>query len=156
MAELKLTALQQRFFLAILEGKTPVDAIRAARPPSAYKIADRTAQQQAQKMLKDSAITDALARARARIAERVELTVGDLVGQLMEARQIALAIDPPQVSAAVAATMGAGKLLGLVIDRSQVEHLRNKPSPVPTKQLELDETQWRRLFDPSFGTRNDR
>lgn len=159
MAELKLTALQQRFFLAVLEGNEPAQALIVARTPRGQqppKIKRSTAMSQGSRMMRNPAIKAALARARANVVARVELRVEDLVEQLMETRRVAFACEPPQLSAAVAATMGAGKLLGLVIDRSQIEHLRNKPSPVPTKALELDETEWRRLFDPKHNNRNDR
>jgi hypothetical protein len=149
MAELKLTALQDRFFLAVLQGASPEQAIRAARGPHGRPLAGKTAKTLGNAMMKVPAVQAALASARARLAERAELTVLDLVDQLMETRALAHSIDPPQLSAAVAASMGAAKLLGLVIDRSQVEHLRSKPALVPTKELELSEDEWRRQFSPS-------
>lgn len=52
--------------------------------------------------------------------ERHNLTIDDLIKELEEARQTALGADTPQSSAAVAATMGKAKLLGL--DKQLVEH----------------------------------
>jgi hypothetical protein len=100
-------------------------------------------------LLRKPAIAGALARARAAIQARVELRVEDFVEQLMETRDLAFKCDPPQLSAAVAATMGAAKLLGLAIDRSEVNIIHNKPSLLPTTQLELSVEEWRRQFDPS-------
>lgn len=150
-----LSPQQHRFLLAVIEGKTYAEAFKAARFPAG--CSDRAAQLGANRMIKDSALREALARAQAQAVEAAGLTVEKLVAQLMEARAIAFACDPPQVSAAVAATMGAGKLLGLVVDRSEVLLRRAKPSPVPVAQVELSESEWRRLFSPQANvTSNDR
>lgn len=146
MAELKLTALQQRFLVAIIEGATPMQAIKAARGPRGYKASEKTLRNEASRMMGNTALRDALARAHDELQAKAELTVLNLVDQLMETRQIAQRIDPPQLSAAVAATMGAAKLLGLVIDRSEVLHAKAKPALLPTKELELSEDEWRRQF----------
>jgi hypothetical protein len=149
MTELKLTALQNRFLLAIVEGKPPAVAMKEARGPRGNPIKDETAKDYGNKMLKDPGIVAALARARDIAIQKAGLRVEDLVQQLMETRQVAFACDPPQLSAAVAATMGAAKLLGLAIDRSEVNVIHNKPSLLPTTQLELSVEEWRRQFDPS-------
>jgi hypothetical protein len=154
MAELKLTALQQRFFLAVVEGKPPAEAFKAARLPGFDKtrhqqITELVAKRRGNELMKHPALQHALARARATMVERIQLRVEDLVEQLMETRQVAFACDPPQLSAAVAATMGAAKLLGLAIDRSEINVIHNKPSLLPTTQLELSVEEWRRQFDPS-------
>lgn len=75
-----------------------------------------------------------------------------IVERLEQCREIALSVDPPQVSAAVAAVMGQAKVLGLVIDRSQVDVVHHKPSLFPVKSLELSEDEWRK----SLNVRNDR
>lgn len=51
---------------------------------------------------------------------RHDLTVGDLLAELEEARQAALGAENPQSSAAVAATMGKAKILGL--DKQIIDH----------------------------------
>jgi hypothetical protein len=148
MTELKLSALQRRFLFAIIEGRTPVQAIKEARGPNTAVSLSRL-KFQANEMTKHPAVVAGLARARDQLVERAVLRVEDLVQQLMETRQVAFACDPPQLSAAVAATMGAAKLLGLAIDRSEVNVIHNKPSLLPTTQLELSVEEWRRQFDPS-------
>lgn len=146
MTELKLSQLQQRFFLAILEGKSPIEAIQTARA-NKLPVSLSRLKAQAHELTNDPAVQAALARARSELQARVELRVEDLVEQLMEARQVALyQCDPPQANAAVAATMGAAKLLGLVIDRKDINVTRDKPSPVAAKQLELTEEEWKRTF----------
>jgi hypothetical protein len=107
-------------------------------------------------LVRKPAVADALAHARAETAKALDITADDIVRKLERAYDVALGVDPPQTGGAVAAAMGIAKLLGLVVDRSEVNITRNKPAPVPTKVLELDEASWRRMFDPSFDKRNDR
>ena len=139
-----LTPQQQRFFFAIVEGKSQVEAYKAAGFRGG-KSADALSRN-ANMIAKSPAIVSALARARAELAAKAELTVTDLVEQLLQTREIALSIDPPQANAAVSATMGIGKLLGLVLDRSELTVIRDKPSPIPVKALELSEEDWKRTF----------
>ena len=51
-------------------------------------------------------------------AKRTEVTIGSLVDELEDARQ--LAIRSKQASAAVAATMGKAKVTGQIVDRAEV------------------------------------
>ena len=53
--------------------------------------------------------------------KRHELTIDDLVAELEEARQAALSAMVVQSSASVAATMGKAKLLGLVVDKTDIK-----------------------------------
>lgn len=150
MAELKLRADQQRFLLLLLEGREPVDAVKVLADKPLTK---KQAQSRAGGMMRSPAMRDALARARATLADRAETTVLDLVRRLETITDAAMTCDPPQMSAAVAATMGIGKLLGLVVDRSQLDVVHHKPALLPTKQLELSEDEWKRQF---LHNRNDR
>lgn len=60
---------------------------------------------------------------------RHNLTVDDLIRELEEARQAALGADTPQSSAAVGATMGKAKLLGL--DKQIVDNISSDGSMTP-------------------------
>ena len=143
MAELKLRADPQQFLLLLPEGREPADAIKALADKPLPK---RQAQARAGGMMRSPAMRDALARARATLADRAETTVFTLVERLERITEAAMACDPPQMSAAVAATMGIGKLLGLVVDRSQLDVVHHKPSRVPTQQVELSADEWKRQF----------
>jgi hypothetical protein len=141
-----LNPVQQRFVSAVLQGKSQAEAYKAAGYPGADKLPAKTAQKKGNSIANGQRVREALARARENVQARVELTTADLVEQLMEARDLAFKCDPPQVSAAVAATLGIGKLLGLAIDRSEVNVIMNKPSLLPTHNLELSVDEWRRQF----------
>jgi hypothetical protein len=99
------------------------------------------------------AMRNALARARAAAVERAGITVDSIVVKLERAYEVALASEPAQTSGAVAAQMGIAKLLGLVIDRGQLDVVHHKPSLLPTKQLELSREEWEKTF---VTGRNDR
>jgi hypothetical protein len=51
--------------------------------------------------------------------EALKITVDDLVRELDEARLIALGAVKPQSAAAVSATLGKAKLLGMLVDRQE-------------------------------------
>ena len=148
---------EQRFVAAIIEGKTQGEAYQIAKFPrrnGAKPVDNLVARKRAGEIIKGNRrVQDALARAQ---RNALDIKVEDIIAMLERAYDVALRVDPPQTGGAVSAAMGIARLLGLVIDRSEVNVTRNKPSPVPTQRLELDETQWRRLFDPSHNNRNDR
>jgi hypothetical protein len=152
---LQLTPSQRVFVELILSGVNQTEALRRSRLPTAKKVKPQTLTKMASELANKPHVLEALARGREIAAKRLNITVDDLVQQLLDARQIALSSDPAQVSAAVAATMGVGKLLGLVVDKSDVT-IRSKPALLPTKQLELSEDDWRRQFDPKHVTHNGR
>lgn len=60
-----------------------------------------------------------VAELQERGAIRAEITVADIIRELEEARTAALAAETPQSSAAVTASMGKAKLLGLVVDKTE-------------------------------------
>ncbi len=60
-----------------------------------------------------------LAELRAPVIKKAQITVEDLLRELEEARTVAMTCETPQSSAAIAATMGKAKLLGL--DKQIVE-----------------------------------
>jgi len=148
VAELKLTPPQQRFVLAICEGKSQADAYRAAKFPRGKPVAQRTAETKGSEMAKGAAVREALARARAGSVAAMSRTVDDIVAKLDAAYELAMSSDPAQTSGAVAAQLGIGKLLGLYVDRKQVDVIHHKPG-FNAKALTLTEDEWSRQFDPS-------
>jgi hypothetical protein len=75
-----------------------------------------------------------------RALKRFDITVDDLIAELEEAREVAKLSS--QSSAMVSATMGKGKLLGLVTDKQEVKGSMNvtmMPSvKVGGKDLEIN------------------
>ena len=60
-----------------------------------------------------------VAELQERGAKRAEVTIASLVEELEQARLAALKAPTPQSGAAVTASMGKAKLLGLVVDKSE-------------------------------------
>lgn len=145
-----LTAQQHRFVLAILAGETQAEAYKAARFPTPgnqqlKEIGKSQANKKAAELMKAAPVRDALAQAQARSLDLAATNLASLVADLQEARNVALHGEFPQANAAVAATMGIAKLLGLAVDRAQIEHVVHKPG-FSSKALELSEDDWKRQF----------
>ena len=102
----------------LIDSNATQAAIRAGySEKSAYSIAGEN--------MKKPEIVDAIAKGRAEIAKRNELTIDDIIRELEEARTAALTAESPQSSAAVAATMGKAKVLGMLVDKSEVKNEGN-------------------------------
>ena len=116
MSDKKLTPKQQRFVSEyLIDSNATQAAIRAG-------YSEKTAQQTGSRLLLNVVIQAAIKAGQKNIAKRNDLTVDDLVRELEEARIAALTAESPQSSAAVAATMGKAKMLGLIIDKTENKH----------------------------------
>lgn len=112
----KLTGKQQRFVSEyLIDGNATQAAIRAG-------YSEKTANPQGNRLLANVSVSAAIKAGQKNIAKRNDLTVDDLVRELEEARIAALTAESPQSSAAVAATMGKAKMLGLIIDKTENKH----------------------------------
>lgn len=110
-----LTDKQARFVDEyLIDSNGAYAAIRAG-------YSEKTAPQKACALLKEPHIKAAIDKGRAKIAKRNDLTIDDLLAELEQARVAALTAENPQSSAAVAATMGKAKMLGLLIDRAETK-----------------------------------
>lgn len=117
-----LTPKQEAFCLAYIETGNASEAYRRA----GYSAGNaKTTNEAASRLLKNSKVLARVMALQQRHVERHQITVDDLVRELDEARRLALDTEAP--AAAVAATMGKGKLLGLVVDRNQLTGDPNNP-----------------------------
>lgn len=140
----KLSLQRARFVVLLLEGKTQTAAYKGAGYVASN---DRVATTNAQRLFKTEAVQGALAQARAAAAQRAVVTVETIAAELDHVAAVALAADPPQTSAAVAAALGKAKLYGLLVDRKLIDTVIHKPA-LHSKALELSEEEWQRQFDP--------
>lgn len=104
-----LTPKQQRFVLEYLQDHNGTQA--AIRTGYSAK----TAKQQGSRLLADPRIQAAVRAGQKKVAKKAEVTVDSLMAELEEARKLAL--KEKQASAAVTATMGKGKLAGLLVEK---------------------------------------
>ncbi len=110
-----MTPKQEAFCLAYIETGNASEAYRRAY--NAENMKPETVNRKAKDLLDNGKITARLAELREPILERHGDTVDSLLEELESARARALAVDRP--SAAVSATMGKARLLGL--DRQQLD-----------------------------------
>lgn len=105
----------ERFAQELAKGKSASEAYEAA----GYK----PHQPSASRLLSKAIVAARVTELQAKVAEKAEITALDIVRQLDEDRQLAVSLG--QSSAAVSATMGKAKLLGLIVDKADVtNHVR--------------------------------
>lgn len=104
--------------MAYLETGNASEAYRQAY--NAENMKPETVNRKAKELLDHGKISARIEALQEGHRERHRITVDDLLAELEEARQVALGQSNPQSSAAVAATMGKAKLLGL--DKQLIEH----------------------------------
>ena len=109
--ELKLTIKQEAFARAYVETGNASEAYRRAYNAENKKQA--VVAVRACELLAHSKVSVMVQQLKYQAAERHAVTVDSLVNELEEARLAALGAENPQSAAAVAATMGKAKLMGL-------------------------------------------
>lgn len=129
-----LTAKQEAFCLAYLETGNASEAYRKAY--NAENMKPETVNRKAKELLDHGKISARIEALQEEHRERHKITVDDLLAELEEARQVALGQNNPQTSAAVAATMGKAKLLGL--DKQILEHSGPNGGPIPTMPTTIE------------------
>lgn len=108
----KLTPKQEQFCLLYIELGDASEAYRQSYHCS--KMKPETINVKASELLKNGKIAVRVQELHDSHRQRHNIVVDDLLDELEEARQAALkAMPSPQCSAAVGATMGKAKLLGL-------------------------------------------
>ena len=115
MDKIKLTPKQERFCQVYIETGNASEAYRQAY--NAEKMRPDTVNNKAYGLLHKGEIRARLDELRAEHKKRHEITVDTLVAELEEARKLAFETD--KAAAAVSATMGKAKLLGLVVDKQE-------------------------------------
>jgi phage terminase small subunit len=113
-----LTQKQERFALLFHETGNASEAYRQAYDAEGMK--PETIHKRASELLMNGKVTGMLTQLRNEAAQRSAITVDDLLVELEEARKAALTSPTPQAGAAVTATMGKAKLLGLDVAKLEV------------------------------------
>ncbi|URW84479.1 terminase small subunit [Alcaligenes sp. DN25] len=129
-----LTPKQEAFALAYVETGNASEAYR--RSYNAEKMKPDSVNRKAKELLDHGKITARINELQAGHADRHKLTVDDLLAELEQARLAALTAETAQSSAAVAATMGKAKLLGL--DKQVIEHSGPNGGPIPTSPTVIE------------------
>lgn len=115
MDKIKLTPKQEAFCYSYMQTGNASGAYRAAY--NAEKMKPESVAVQAAKMLASPKIALKIDALRAELRQRHQITVDDLVAELEEARK--MAFETEKAAAAVQATLGKAKLLGLVVEKQE-------------------------------------
>ncbi|MDI3184647.1 terminase small subunit [Pseudomonas paracarnis] len=118
----------EKFCLAYVETANAAESYRIAY--NTENMATATIGREGYNTLQKPQVQARLEELRKKVMERHEITVDTLLAELEEARKAALDADTPQTSAAVSATMGKAKLLGL--DKKIVELTGKNGAPIET------------------------
>ena len=126
-----LTPKQEKFCMLYIELGNASAAYRQSY--DAEDMNENTVNKNASVLLDNTKIATRLEQLRNEHKQAHKITVADLLEELEEARQAALGAENPQSSAAVAATMGKAKILGM--DKQVIDHTSSDGSmrPSPTR-----------------------
>lgn len=113
-----LTIKQEKFCMMYVETGNASEAYRQAY--NAENMTQNAVAVEACRILDSPNISLRIKELKSGHTKRHEITIDDLVAELEEARACALNGETKQTSAAVAATMGKAKLLGLVTDKQEL------------------------------------
>lgn len=124
-----MTPKQEKFAQLYVELGSAAEAYRQAY--KADRMKPDTVYQRAHDLLQNGKIKVRVETIREAARERNKVTVDSLLAELEEARSIALGAETPQTSAAVSATMGKAKLVGL--DKQILDMRSSDGSMTPTR-----------------------
>ena len=110
-----MTPKQEKFCQVYIETGNASEAYRQAY--NTEKMKPESVNSKGYQLLQQVQITARLGELRAEHKKRHEITVDTLVAELEEARKLAFETD--KAAAAVQATMGKAKLLGLVVEKQE-------------------------------------
>ena len=114
-----MTPKQEQFARLYVETGNASEAYRQAYNTDNMK--PETVTNEAYKLLQDPDISAMVDNLKAEARQRHAVTVDDLLHELGQARAAALTAPTPQSSAAVSATMGKAKMLGLLVDKAEIK-----------------------------------
>ncbi|WP_154954057.1 terminase small subunit [Neisseria flavescens] len=114
-----MTPKQEQFARLYVETGNASEAYRQAYNTDNMK--PETVTNEAYKLLQDPDISAMVDNLKAEARQRHAVTVDDLLHELEQARAAALTAPTPQSSAAVSATMGKAKMLGLLVDKAEIK-----------------------------------
>jgi len=122
----KLTEKQEKFCKAYIETGNSAEAYRSAYNTANMKL--ESVHREAKRLMDNPKVATRVAKLQKMHQKRHEVTVDSLTKELEEARDLAKETKSP--AAMVSATMGKGKLHGLVIDRSKIAGDPDEPLKV--------------------------
>lgn len=135
-----LNSRQEAFCRGLAEGLSQ----SAAYVRAGYKPRGPVADAEASRMVRNPKVASRLSELRREAAYRSTKTVASLVAGLDHA--LAIAQEDRNANAMIAAIVAQAKLLGLVVDKSQIETTVHRPAPEPevAAGVLMSEDEWER------------
>lgn len=149
-----MTPKQEQFARLYVETGNASEAYRQAY--NADNMKPETVTNEAYKLLQDPDISAMVDGLKEEARQRHAVTVGDLLHELEQARAAALAAPTPQSSAAVSATMGKAKMLGLLVDKAEIKaeaeisQVKQEERKCPLSQEEMQQVS-NTFFNKSYS-----
>ena len=149
-----MTPKQEQFARLYVETGNASEAYRQAYNTDNMK--PETVTNEAYKLLQDPDISAMVDGLKEEARQRHAVTVGDLLHELEQARAAALAAPTPQSSAAVSATMGKAKMLGLLVDKAEIKaeaeisQVKQEERKCPLSQEEIKQVS-NTFFNKSYS-----
>ena len=149
-----MTPKQEQFARLYVETGNASEAYRQAYNTDNMK--PETVTNEAYKLLQDPDISAMVDGLKEEARQRHAVTVGDLLHELEQARAAALAAPTPQSSAAVSATMGKAKMLGLLVDKAEIKaeaeisQVKQEERKCPLSQEEMQQVS-NTFFNKSYS-----
>ncbi|WP_455518433.1 terminase small subunit [Neisseria cinerea] len=149
-----MTPKQEHFTRLYVETGNASEAYHQAY--NAENMKPETVTNEAYKLLQSPDISAMVDDLKAEAQQRHMVTVDDLLHELEQARVAALASPTPQSSAAVSATMGKAKMLGLLVDKAEIKaeaEIQEKPkSRIESIVDSLTEEENKAILDLALKT----
>lgn len=136
-----MTPKQEHFARLFIETGNASGAYRRAY--DAENMKPETITNEAYKLLQDPDITAMIDGLKAEHRARHAVTVDDVIAELEQARQTALNAPTPQSGAAVSASMGKAKILGLIVDKAEIADT----TPPKSEPFRLDESEVKAVIE---------
>lgn len=153
-----MTPKQEQFARLYVETGNASEAYRQAYNTDNMK--PETVTNEAYKLLQTPDISAMVDDLKAEARQRHAVTVDDLLHELEQARAAALAAPTPQSSAAVSATMGKAKMLGLLVDKAEIKaeaEIQEKPrNYAPALENPFNEEETKAILDLALETQKGR
>jgi len=137
-------ARYERFAQGVAKGLSQHEAYKKAgyspdRPPKAMRS-------EASKLARRPQIAARIAELQEKHAAKLGITVDHLIRELNDMLMLAKRVKHP--AAGVGAILAKGKLLGLIVDRAEIEGTIRKPSRRPTVDKTQSLEDWKEKFAP--------
>ncbi|MBW9116620.1 Terminase small subunit [Rhizobium cauense] len=133
----------EAFARAISRGESGAAAYRGT-----YHTTGNAAEVNGSKLLRNAKVAERIAELKGRLCEKTLIDVEFLTNELLENAR--LARQARQFAAVTSSLALVAKLHGLIVDK-QESVISHRPAPLPTKLLELSESEWVAQFSRASG-----